>query len=135
MLNIHMVVNGFGERFMKPLIWFIVIIVSFSFFLEMEEDYASTCSTPSFLINDINKTYAYDNRLNCQYILKLDTNQTAKINLIKSVSNMIYPFAPESKKWFKNVSKNAVLLSFIETILLWFFAISFILALWHRIKR
>ncbi|WP_345980963.1 hypothetical protein [Sulfurimonas sp. HSL3-2] len=85
-----------------------------------------------------NILYGYDNRydfnITKQYILKLN-EQYFGLSLIKSFSNMIYPFTPEQKKWFQNISKGAVFLSLLESILLWYFAIAFILALWHRIKR
>ena len=83
--------------------------------------------------------YGYDNRydyhIQKQYILALDENQSTQINLIHSFSNMIYPFTPEQKRWFQNVSKEAVYYSLLESILLWYFTIAFVLALWHRIKR
>lgn len=175
MYNIHQFTNGFGESYMKPLIWFVLTIVvfSFPFLFTPNKDYISTYSTPLFLIkdantdnlngilyiNDKNNTknsffnnltvvnyeqnniilYGYDNRYNYhiqeQCVLELDENQSTKIRLIHSFSNMIYPFTPEQKKWFQNISYNAVFYSLIESILLWYFAIAFILALWHRIKR
>jgi hypothetical protein len=95
---------------------------------------------------DVNKTQqetnetllGYDGRYNFekpeQYILALDENKIG-LGLIKSFSNMIYPFTPEQKRWFQNISEHAVFLSLLESIFLWYFAIAFILALWHRIKR
>jgi len=175
MYNIHQFTNGFGESYMKPLIWFVLTIVvfSFPFLFTPNKDYISTYSTPLFLIKDANTSnlnsilyikdknntknsffnnltivnyeqnnsilYGYDNRYNYhiqeQYVLELDENQSTKIRLIHSFSNMIYPFTPEQKKWFQNISYHAVFYSLIESILLWYFAIAFILALWHRIKR
>jgi len=81
--------------------------------------------------------YGYDERFNYhmkeQKVLELKENR--KIDLIHSFSNIIYPFTPEQKRWFQNISEKAVFLSLLESILLWYFAIAFILALWHRIKR
>ena len=173
MYNFHQFTNGFGESYMKPLIWFVLVIVSFAFPFTLNKDYISTSATPLFLIKDANTSnlnsilyiydknntknsffnnltvvnyeqnnsilYGYDNRYNYhiqeQFVLELDENQSTKINLIHSFSNMIYPFAPEQKRWFQNISEKAVFYSLLESILLWYFAIAFILALWHRIKR
>lgn len=78
--------------------------------------------------------YNYNNNLKEQYILKLDEN-SVNVSLSKSLSNLLYPFTPEQKKWFQNISPKAVVLSFVESVLLWYFALAFGLALWHRIKR
>lgn len=82
--------------------------------------------------------YGYDNRYNYaikeQNILKLKENSMNTF-FSKSLSNLLYPFTPEQKKWFQNISPQAVVLSFAESILLWYFAVAFALALWHRIKR
>lgn len=176
--NIHHFTNGFGEKYFRPLIWFIFTILLFSLPLTPNKDFVSTSSTPLFLIKtaendsgldvikyklDIDKDfkkvlivdgykdlcseskvsnlYGYDNRFNYhikeQYILSFNKIQNSffKIKLIHSFSNMIYPFTPEQKRWFQNISERAVFLSLLESILLWYFAIAFILALWHRIKR
>jgi len=173
MYNIHQFTNGFGESYMKPLIWFVLTIMVFSFPFTPNKDYISTYSTPLFLIKDANTSnlnsilyikdknntknsffnnltvvnyeqnnsllYGYDNRYNYhiqeQYVLKLDENKSTQINLIHSFSNIIYPFTPEQKRWFQNISEKAIFYSLLESILLWYFAIAFILALWHRIKR
>lgn len=178
--NVHQLTNGFGESYMKPLIWFIITLFCFSFVFVPNKDYTSTSATPLFLIKnaytiddnqeslsvlykkddrnlmykngsfyksmiieDNNSTnpnilYGYDNRYDYkpqeQYILRLDTKYP-RINLIHSFSNMIYPFTPEQKRWFQNISEKAVLISLLESLLLWYFAIAFVLALWHRIKR
>lgn len=94
--------------------------------------------------NDINSSsevlYGYDGRYNYngnlkkQYILKLKEN-SMNVFFSKSLSNLLYPFTPEQKKWFQNISPKAVVLSFVESVLLWYFALAFGLALWHRIKR
>lgn len=94
-----------------------------------------------FNYDESNKSnlYGYDNRYNYhiqkQYILALDENKSSQIKLMHSFSNIIYPFTPEQKRWFQNVSDRAVYFSLIESILLWYFGIAFVLALWHRIKR
>lgn len=167
--NIHHFINGFGERYLKPLIWFVLTIILFTFPLNPNKDFISTSATPLFLIKDFDqnnntlniqssflnvlnipeykkemlkdgdKLFGYDNRFNYhineQKVLRLEESKFLKINFIHSFSNMLYPFTPEQKKWFQNISQKAVLLSLLESILLWYFAIAFILALWHRIKR
>lgn len=167
--NIHHFISGFGERYLKPLIWFVLTIILFTFSLVPNKDFISTSSTPLFLIQDFDqknnilniqssflnvlnipeykkdmlkdgdKLFGYDNRFNYhineQKVLKLEESKFLKINLIHSFSNMLYPFTPEQKRWFQNISEKAVFLSLLESILLWYFAVAFILALWHRIKR
>lgn len=165
-LNIHHFTNGFGESYIKPLVWFVLIIIFFSLPLCSNKDFISTSSTPLFLVKDFNEKdnslnihssfksilkineyekellkedtlYGYDERFNYhikeQKVLELKENK--KIYLIHSFSNIIYPFTPEQKRWFQNISEKAVFLSLLESILLWYFAVAFILALWHRIKR
>jgi len=165
--HLHNIINGFGQRWFRPLIWFFLTIFIFSFiFNKPNIDYISTPNTPSFLINPqcsseipttynkdnfikyintknlnySNYFYGYDNRYNFkddnktklnQMILKLNCNQT---KFYKSISNLFYPFAPESKKWFQNISQSAIIWSFIETSLLWIFLLSFFRALWNKIK-
>ena len=173
MYNIHQFTNGFGESYLKPLIWFVLTFILFAIPFIPNQDYVSTSATPLFLIKDANISdlsttlyikdkndtkssfynnltvinyekndtalYGYDGRFNYhiqkQYILVLDENQSTQINLIHSFSNMIYPFTPEQKRWFQNISDRAVYYSLLESILLWYFTIAFVLALWHRIKR
>ncbi|MFW2378457.1 pentapeptide repeat-containing protein [Aliarcobacter butzleri] len=160
--NIHHFTNGFGERYFRPLVWFMVTIFLFSLPLKQNKDFISTSSTPLFLIEglkdnqkslDLDKNfetilkvqgskdedilYGYDERFNYhskeQKVLILNKNMD--IRLIHSFSNIIYPFTPEQKRWFQNISERAVFLSLLESILLWYFAIAFVLALWHRIKK
>lgn len=160
--NIHHFTNGFGERYFRPLVWFMVTIFLFSLPLKQNKDFISTSSTPLFLIEglkdnqkslDLDKNfetilkvqgskdedilYGYDERFNYhskeQKVLILNKNMD--IRLIHSFSNIIYPFTPEQKRWFQNISERAVFLSLLESILLWYFAITFVLALWHRIKK
>lgn len=173
--NVHHFTNGFGESYLKPLLWFLLTIILFALPLKPNEDYISTSATPYFLVKNITKSddnkttilqFNQTNELNSSFFKSLDVNKTQQENndtllgydgrynfekpqqyilaldeekiglgLMKSFSNMIYPFTPEQKRWFQNISQQAVFLSLLESILLWYFAIAFILALWHRIKR
>ena len=168
---IHHAVNSFGTNWFKPLVWFLLTIICFSFLTTPNIDYISTQSTPSYLLiaykknkvisfdrsrvseennssahflliaktnlKDENSTFAYDNRFDFnfsqQYIPMLIDD--FKIHFYYSVSHIISPFVPDNKKWFANRSEKAVYLSFLETILLWFFFGAFILAIKNRIKR
>ena len=53
--NIHHFINGFGERYLKPLIWFVLSIILFAFPLLPNKDFISTSSTPLFLIKDFDQ--------------------------------------------------------------------------------
>jgi uncharacterized protein YjbI with pentapeptide repeats len=136
----------------------------FTFSLKPNESYGTTADTPLYLIVDSNlshtpltinanssfieilniknssskKKYTGFNKkgdynISTQSILKL--HEGIGTGLIKSLSNMLYPISLGTKKWFKNFTQAAVVFSLLETILLWYFAGAFILALWHRIKR
>jgi len=87
--------------------------------------------------NNANILYGYDNRYNFnsvkeQKIMKLTSE--FKVGFCKSISNLFYPFTPESKNWFQNISIQGFISSFIETILLWISLLAFFRALWNRIK-
>lgn len=98
---------------------------------------------------DTNILWGYTNNKNfsntsTQKILKLDGEEESsdgyyyynlKLNFIKSLSNIIYPFTPESSKWFLNKNPKTIIISYIQSILLWFFIIATILAIKNRIKR
>jgi len=66
--NIHHFTNGFGESFLRPMVWFSmtlgIFILLYSMFAKANIDYISTPDTPLFLIEDT-KT-----------ILNKDTNST-----------------------------------------------------------
>ncbi len=111
--------------------------------------YSSKSFTPSLKINyefnkniNINKNifgdnlYGYDNRFNfndlkVQYILNLKVNYWT--GLCKSLSNLLYPFSFENKKWFENVTPKAFILSIIESVILWLLILALIRALWNVI--
>lgn len=167
-LNIHYMVNGFGERFIRPLVLLILTIVVFGMMpFKANLDYISTQNTPKFLLIEYsnngeyailpspfegNQTYypvvtfpQEDN--STQYILngeKIDKEVNIYISTLKndwhtqfyySLSHMFLPFASENRQWFKEVSQRAVLLGYMESVLLWLFSGAFVLALFHRIKR
>jgi len=80
--------------------------------------------------------YGYDNRYNFnsknQYILKL--KNSFSVGLCKSLSNLLYPFNYENKKWFQNITPKAYIFSVIESIILWLLIIAFLKALWNIVK-
>jgi uncharacterized protein YjbI with pentapeptide repeats len=51
--NIHHFTNGFGEKYFRPLVWFIFTILLFSLPLIPNKDFISTSSTPLFLIKTV----------------------------------------------------------------------------------
>lgn len=79
--SLHYIINGFGEKFLRPLIVFFLIIIIFSGFYKENIDFIATENTPSFLLmkqknttillkNDINQTLFY------KYQVYLDKNNT-----------------------------------------------------------
>lgn len=73
LLNVHHVVNGFGERWLRALVWVCVTLGLFAWFgAEPNRDYISTKSTPEYLLvahkpvskdenaSDYNRTYYQD---------------------------------------------------------------------------
>ena len=170
--HIHHFTNGFGEKFLRPIITFVTIVILYIFvfdsILKPNRDYISTSSTPFYLVENIKKEngsnnlfvindanssfmktielenveytkqmYGYNMRGNyamkSQYIFRL--KESIDTALMKSLSNILYPFSFGNKKWFQDVSREAFFASILETILLWYFAGAALLALWHRIKR
>jgi len=64
----------------------------------------------------------------------LDENNSL-VSLYYSFSHIALPFIPKEKQLFVKVTQKAVLLGYLESILLWFFAGAFVLAISHRIRR
>lgn len=159
LLNVHYFVNGFGERFFRPLIFLCITLIVFMFILNPKEDYIATVTTPLIFIenNDkeiyiMNQTASFfgadiekndtnsflfekkiDRKYMSQYVLEL--KETLDVRFCYSLSHLNLPFASENQQWFKKISQNAIWLSFLESILLWFFGVAFALAVFHRIKR
>lgn len=65
LLNTHHWINGFGERWLRPILWSGLSILIFMFLNTPNKDYISTPSTPVFLLQGYN-----------QNIGKLDLNES-----------------------------------------------------------
>jgi len=164
LLSTHYVVNGFGERFVRPVVFFMLTVILFSFFTDANKDYVATANTPYFLIKDANQTsnitYYKENSfkeyINIKGLTKEDkfrfknfpiVNDNSKVktfsldennslvSLYYSFSHITLPFVSKEKEIFVKVTKDAVLLGYLESVLLWFFAGAFVLAVSHRIRR
>lgn len=68
-----------------------------------------------------------------KYIATIKDNMTTRIAY--SISQMISPFTPEQKKWFKQKTDKAYVFSFIETFILWITFGAMSIALKNRLKR
>jgi hypothetical protein len=163
-LNIHYMINGFGERFMRPLMLLIVTVIVFALIpLQINKEYISISGTPFFLLSgyDNNKSLfpvvidmkhseiiQVKNREMKGFYLdkKIENNDTTTFYVPKlkedwhtafyySLSHFNFPFLSENKQWFQEVSPVAIFLGWIERGLLWSFSGAFILAVFHRIKR
>lgn len=156
MLSVHHFVNGFGERFIRPLLWFMLTIVIFSYmfyYLGKEQNNSSihaTNMTPQFLLDKKTDFVTYK-KLNIKTIDKQDKNCSVKYTkkefqerhlkenystaLLYSFSRFVSPITSNAKAWFKTEDERIILLGLFETSLLLFFFGAFILALRNRIKR
>lgn len=163
-LNVHYMVNGFGERFMRPLILLITTVVLFALFpFKANKEYFATNSTPMFLLQldevnqssipvlmDANQTVILEvqneNQKNFYLDKKIDNNMSITFAVPKlkedwhtafyySLSHFTFPFLSENKQWFQEVSQRAIFLGWVERGLLWLFSGAFALAVFHRIKR
>lgn len=147
---LHYLINGFGEKFLKPLLTFCLLILFFSGFYIQNKDFIATEQTPQFFIFDtkeVNQSLPYYK--NQIFIVSEDDNSSIMkrkfipqeldnawtTRFTYSASQFISPFTAKNRVWFKTVSPNAAILNIIETILLYIFFGAFLLAIKNRIKR
>ncbi len=185
LFNIHYFINGFGERYLRAFIWFVLTVICFIFFTNPNGDFISTKSTPEYFLSayresnsttsqiyynrssitgdvskmdnptnfmeiattnyitnsrqiDTNKTFfGFDNRFDFDYTSQLipTLKNDLEVRFAHSISKIIAPFISEEKKWFQDRSEKAYYLGFLETVLLWFFFLAFLLAIKNRIRR
>lgn len=152
-------INGFGERWVRSIIWFLLTIVLFAFLFTPNSDYSVTGETPEFLTNSVDfkeethrkinidsnecNNFKLPNNKNILYlananeIIKYATplNDDIQTKIIYSFSHLITPFIPDEKKWFEIKTNKAYIIGFMETFLLWLFLIASGVALNNRIKR
>ena len=149
-LIIHHGLNGFGEKFIKPAIFFIATLFIFTSMYNSNKDFIATDQTPKFftiVATEVNQSMPYYRNQIFSVIKdgnssitkkkfipeKLDNDWITKFTY--SASQFISPFTAKNRAWFKTVSSKAAILNIIEMILLYLFFGAFILALKNRIKR
>lgn len=151
-------INGFGERWLRPIVWFLITSIIFAFLFKPNDDYSVTGETPEFLTNSTNFTenkprknidlkecndLKLPNNKNILYVVKgneiikytIPLNDDIQTRIIYSFSHLITPFIPDEKKWFEIKTNKAYIIGFMETFLLWLFLIASGVALNNRIKR
>lgn len=159
-LAFHYTLNGFGEKFIKPMIFFIGTLFMFSSLYVTNVDFISTEKTPMFLLDnnittldgnksdyyktqvvkefvsrDINESqHISERRIKREYISRT-LNSTWETRFVYSLSQFISPFNTKNREWFKTISPKSSILNIIETILLYIFFGAFLLAVKNRIKR
>jgi len=79
LLNIHHWVNGFGERWLRPVMWIFLTVTLFMFMSTPNKDYISTPSTPIFLLQGYN-----------QQTGKLDLNESNASHHFLNIANTTY---------------------------------------------
>ncbi|WP_297443685.1 pentapeptide repeat-containing protein [Sulfurimonas sp.] len=98
LLSFHYFVNGFGEKFIRPLIWLVITVFSVAFSTVPNIDYIATSNTPLFLLKDYNETIM-DNNMNLPYVInsnnihvkyKLNLQNNLKVPYIKGDSNTTF---------------------------------------------
>lgn len=163
-LNVHYMVNGFGERFMRPLMLLIVTVIIFAWIpFQKNKDYIATSSTPKFLLqlNEMNQSSTpvlmdqnqtvilqvqNEKQKNFYLDKKIDNNATISFAVPKlkedwhtafyySLSHFNVPFLSDNRQCFQEVSEKAIFWGWVERGLLWLFSVAFALAVFHRIKR
>lgn len=79
-LGVHYFINGFGERWLRAFVWFLLTIFGFAFLYTPNEDFISTKSTPEHFF------YAYkDDDGTC----RIDFNESNATNDIKQKAHFI----------------------------------------------
>ncbi len=78
-LHIHYFVDGFGQNFIKPIIWFFLTISAFAFFVKPNIDFVATPTTPPFLLKTYEVAgssyhYHFDNNASSSFMSLYTTN-------------------------------------------------------------
>jgi hypothetical protein len=103
LLNTHHWVNGFGERWLRPLFWIAITILIFMGINTPNRDYVSTPSTPVFLLEAFNQTTEkldfnesnishFLNIANTTYLNESDSNTSKPKEKIVFAYNNIYDY-------------------------------------------
>jgi hypothetical protein len=79
-LSFHYAVNGFGERFIRPVFWFVVLMFFVTAATTPNRDYISTDATPQYLLKDFNKSEYESNFHKYTYIF--DANNTYSVSIM-----------------------------------------------------
>ncbi len=149
-LLLHHFSNGFGERFLKALFLFLLTIFIFAFLYTPNKDFIATDNTPVFLLDsqDTHEKFLLGKYYKRQFY---DSNKSQvlterkfkpeklfesfSVSFIYSLNQLISPMISRNKTWFKSIKEDVLFFNYLETVLLYFFFVSFILALKNRIKR
>ena len=146
-LIIHYGLNGFGEKFIKTIIFFLATLFIFATLYEPNKDFIATDVTPKFLVIDTLEINTSLPSYKKQIFQELNSSIKEKkyipeeINnkwitrFMYSASQFISPFTSKNRAWFKTVSQKASILNLVEMVLLYLFFGAFILAVKNRIKR
>jgi len=81
LLSLHHIVNGFGERWLRAFVWFVITLFGFAFFAYTpNKDFISTKSTPEYFLNAYKNPYYQNtnNEENTIANLRFDDSNFAK---------------------------------------------------------
>ena len=131
LLKIHYTVNGFGERFLKPLIWLFVILAFVAFWQKgsLDHYFLPTEKTPAALLCKENEAKENEKKGEVKRF-KTDLKTSVTVMLI----NIPLPFKTRFSQWVEP-TYNGYWLVLLTNILFWFLMGAFVLAIRHRIKR
>jgi len=86
LIDIHHFINGFGERWIRAFIWFMLTILGFAFFLYTpNKDFISTKSTPEYFLNAFQET----NEICKNDTYKLDFNESSVTDKLDKKAHFI----------------------------------------------
>ncbi len=161
-LIFHFTVNGFGEKFARPLFSLVILLVISTFIVKPTDDeyikqnFEATPATPLFLLDDFNSSKPLIiKNVNTKYSVELDNGkrlfgqrQNAKYSLVipklkDSYENQIIYIlsritsiiTPANKNWYKPHGEFGYFISSFLNIVSWFFIGAFLLAIRNRIRR
>ena len=84
-------INGFGERALKPLMWIITLIIFIMLMLNPNSDYISTPSTPLFLL-DVKTESNYELKKNTTTYSEYNSNSFMILSKMDIHNNKTYAF-------------------------------------------
>lgn len=114
LIDVHHFINGFGERWFRAFVWFVLTITMFAFLAQPNENFISTKSTPEYFLNafqETNSTHKIDfNESNVTD--KLDKKAHFILIATTSFENGSTTYKPNSEGLSHTPDKNKTIYAF-----------------------